>query len=377
MLTNIKNLKVALVHEELTQLGGAERVLDVLHEIFPKAPIFTLVWDRFKTQHKYDKLDVRPSFIQKLPFAIKNYKWYLGLMPLAVESFNLKNFDLIISDASALVKGVKTKEDQLHICYCHTPTRYLWTDTKDYLKTAPIPKILRPVMPLAIWFLRRWDLKAAQRPDFYIANSRNIANKIYKYYHRDSTVIYPPVETDKFHLSPKLADYFFMVARLEPYKKVDLVIQAFNQLPRLKLKIAGGGTKQEEFAKIAGSNISFIGRVSDTKLAELYAHARAFIFPQEEDFGITAVEAQAAGRPVVAFKKGGALESIIEGKTGEFFHPQTAEALVKVLKKFQSGKYNPKEVRAQALKFDKSLFKEKIKEYINSKLNNKILNQKS
>ena len=294
-----------------------------------------------------------------------------------IQSKKERNFDLIISDASALVKGVKTKEDQLHICYCHTPTRYLWTDTKDYLKTAPIPKILRPVMPLAIWFLRRWDLKAAQRPDFYIANSRNIANKIYKYYHRDSTVIYPPVETDKFHLSPKLADYFFMVARLEPYKKVDLVIQAFNQLPRLKLKIAGGGTKQEEFAKIAGSNISFIGRVSDTKLAELYAHARAFIFPQEEDFGITAVEAQAAGRPVVAFKKGGALESIIEGKTGEFFHPQTAEALVKVLKKFQSGKYNPKEVRAQALKFDKSLFKEKIKEYINSKLNNKILNQKS
>jgi len=365
---DIKNLKVALVHEELTQLGGAERVLDALLEIFPKVPVYTLVWDKDKTQHKYDKFDVRPSFIQKLPLAIKHYKWYLTLMPLAVESFKLDEFDLIISDASALIKGIKTSPKQLHICYCHTPTRYLWGETKDYLKTAPIPNFIKPLMPLVIWALRRWDLKAAKRPDFFLANSRNIANKIYKYYNRDSAVIYPPVETEKFKINPKLEDYFFMVARLEPYKKVDLVINAFNKLPRLKLKIAGGGTKKTEFEKIAGTNIEFLNRVTDEELAEIYAHARAFIFPQEEDFGITAVEAQAAGRPVIAFKKGGALETVIEGKTGEFFFPQNVEALIKVLKNFQSGKYNPKTIRAHAQKFDKRVFKEEILSYIKSRL---------
>lgn len=367
-MKDIKQLKVALVHEELTQLGGAERVLDALLEIFPKALIYTLVWDKEKTQHQYDKFEVHPSFIQKLPLAIKNYKWYLTLMPLAVESFNLKEFDLIISDASALIKGVKTRPDQLHICYCHTPTRYLWGETESYLKTAPIPKIVRPFMPIIIWFLRRWDLKASRRPDFYLANSKNIANKIKKYYNRDAAVIYPPVEAQNFSPSRRLSDYFFLVTRLEPYKKADLVIQAFNKLPRLKLKIAGSGTRAEELQNMAGQNTTFLGRVSDQELANLYAQARAFIFPQEEDFGITAVEAQAAGRPVIAFKKGGALESVVEGKTGEFFYPQTPEALAKVLAKFQSGKYDPKQIRAHALKFDKKVFKSQIISYIISKI---------
>lgn len=360
-------MKIALVHEELTQLGGAERVLDALLEIFPESPIYTLVWDKIKTQHKYDKFDVRPSFIQKLPFAVKYYKWYLPLMPAAVESLDLSSFDVIITDASALIKGIKTRPGQLHICYCHTPTRYLWGETEAYLKTAPIPKFLRPLMPIVIWFLRRWDLKASKRPDFYIANSKNIANKIYKYYHREATVIYPPVEAKNFNISSKLSDYFFLVTRLEPYKKADLVIKAFNKMPRLKLKIAGSGTRAQELQKMAGSNIEFLGLVSDQDLAQLFAQARAFIFSQEEDFGITALEAQAAGRPVIAFKKGGALETVIEGKTGEFFFPQTVEALTKVVIKFQSGKYDPKFIRAHALNFDKEVFKEKIKEYINNR----------
>lgn len=363
-----KNLRVALIHEELTQLGGAERVLDALLEIFPKAPIYTIVWDKERTQHRYDKFDIRPSFIQKLPFGVKKYKWYLGLMPLAIEYFNLKDFDIIISDASALIKGVKTKPEQLYICYCHTPTRYLWGETKEYLKTAPIPKFIRPFMPLVIWFLRRWDLKASHRPNFFLANSKNIANKIHKYYDREATVIYPPVEVDKFNISRSLSDYFLLVTRLEPYKKVDLVIMAFNKLPRLKLVIAGDGTQMEALQRIAGPNISFVGYMTGRPLVNLYIHARAFIFPQEEDFGITAVEAQAAGRPVIAFKKGGALESVVEGKTGEFFFPQTVAALIKVLKKFRSGKFNPTTIRAHAKNFDKEVFKEKIKEYINSKV---------
>lgn len=363
---DIKNLKVALVTEELTQLGGAERVLDALLEIFPKAPIYTLVYDQEKTQHKYDKFDVRPSFIQKLPFAIKKYKWYLTLMPAAVEAFDLSEFDLIISSSSALIKGVKTRKDQLHICYCHTPTRYLWGETDDYLKTAPVPSILKPLVKFVFRYLRKWDLKASKRPDFYIANAQNIKNKIKKYYNIDSTVIYPPVESDKFNIGQSIGDYFLITSRIEPYKKVDMVVEAFNQLG-LKLKVVGSGTKKDEIQKMAKENIQFTGRLSDDDLAKAYESCLGYIFPQEEDFGIVPIEAMSAGRPVIAYKKGGALETIIPGKTGEFFYPQTVEALVEVVKKFDAKKYDSNAIRAHALKFSKEVFKTKILEYIKYK----------
>lgn len=364
---NINNLKVAVVAEELTQLGGAERVLDAIMEMFPKAPIYTLVWDKEKTQHKYDKFDVRPSCIQKMPLGVKKYKWYLPFMPWAIERFNLKDFDLIISSSSALIKGVKTHKNQTHICYCHTPTRYLWSDTAEYLKTAPIPGMLKPLMPLVIKLLKKWDYKASQRPNFYIANARNIQAKIKKYYGRDSQVIYPPVEGQNFHIAQQLDDYYLLVARLEPYKKADLVMDAFNDSGK-RLKIVGSGSKREEWAKLAPSNITFTGRVSDKELANLYAKCLAFIFPQEEDFGITALEAQASGRPVIAYKKGGALESIIEGQTGEFFFPQSVKALKNSLSTFNPKKYDSKKIRAHALTFDKTIFKQKLMEYIKDKL---------
>ena len=364
---NLDNLKVAIVAEELTQLGGAERVLDALLEIFPQAPIYTLVWDKEKTQHKYDRFCVRPSFIQKLPFGIKKYKWYLPFMPAAVENFDLREFDLIISSSSALIKGVKTNKNQLHICYCHTPTRYLWSDVKDYLKTAPIPAIARPIMPLVVWLLRKWDLKASRRPDFFIANAENIKNKIKKYYDRDSVVIYPPVETDKFNIGKTLGDYFLITSRIEPYKKVEMVVEAFNNLG-LKLKVVGSGTKKDEIMAMAKSNVEFTGRISDEELAAAYEGCLAYIFPQEEDFGIVPVEAMSAGRPVIAYKKGGALETIVPGVTGEFFYPQTVEALSEPIKNFNVNKYNPQKIRDHALKFSKEVFKEKIKEYIISKL---------
>ncbi len=367
-MKDIKDLKIAIVVEELTQLGGAERVLDALLELFPKAPIYTLVWDKEKTQHRYDQFDVRPSFIQKLPFGIKKYKWYLPLMPMAVESFDLSEFDLIISSSSALIKGIETTKNQIHICYCHTPTRYLWSDVKDYLKTAPIPLVARPIMPLVISMLRKWDLKASKRPDFYIANAENIKQKIKKYYNRDSVVIYPPVDTDRFKISQNIQDYFLITSRIEPYKKVDLVVEAFNKLG-LKLKVVGSGTKKAEIAKMAGPNIEFTGRLSDEDLAKAYESCIAYLFPQEEDFGIVPVEAMSAGRPVIAYKKGGSLETVIEGKTGEFFYPQTVEALVSVVKNFDAQKYNSQFIRNHALKFSKHVFKAKILEYIKDKIN--------
>lgn len=367
MEKNLKNLKVAVVAEELTQLGGAEKVLDAIMEIFPKAPIYTLVWDKAKTQHLYDKFDVRPSFIQKMPWGVKKYKWYLPFYPAAIEAFDLSEFDLVISSSSALIKGVKTNQNQIHICYCHTPTRWLWADMKEYLKTAPIPAVIRPFMPLIVKILRKWDLKASKRPDFFIANSNNIRGKIKKYYSRDAVVIYPPVETDRFKISSSLGDYYLITGRIEPYKKVDLVVDAFN-INGKKLKVVGSGTRKAEIMAKAKPNIEFLGRLSDQELADAYSNALAFIFPPEEDFGIVPVEAMAAGRPAVAYGKGGVLETVVPGVTGEFFNPQTPQALVKTLQKFNPQKYDPQTIRRHAQKFDKEVFKRELSEYINSKL---------
>ncbi|MCL5407629.1 MAG: glycosyltransferase [Patescibacteria group bacterium] len=363
----IKNLKIAIVVEELTQLGGAERLLDYFLEELPKAPVYTIVWDKEKTLHRYDKFDIRTSFIQKLPFGIKHYKWYLALMPKAVESFKLADYDVVLSITSALVKGVKTNQNQLHVCYCNTPTRWLWTDSESYLKSAPIPFFARPIMPILISYLRKWDLKAAIRPDYFIANSENVRKRIKKYYNRDSVSIFVPVDCRNFSLSKEKGKYYLIVSRLEPYKKVEMVIEAFQKL-KLPLKIVGTGTKFESFKKSVGKNIQLVGRVSDEKLAQLYKDSIATIFPQEEDAGIVPLESMAAGRPVIAFRQGGAQETVIEGKTGVFFEKQTVEDLISAIKKFQKMKFDPQIIRSQAEKFDKELFKSKVFEYINSRL---------
>lgn len=360
----LKYKKTAIVTEELTQLGGAERVLDAVLEIFPKAPIYTLVYDKDKTNYHYDGFDVRTSFIQKMPWGIKKYKWYLALMSKAVESLDLKEYDVIFSITSALVKGVKTTNKQLHICYCNTPTRYLWTDP-DYVKTAPIPFFVRPFVPLIIKNLKKWDLKASSRPNYFIANSKNVRSRIKKYYQRNSKVIYPNVETEKFNnLKYPKKNYYLLVSRIEPYKKVDLVIEAFKKLTDKYLLIIGAGSKAKELNLKAPINIKFLGRLSDQELAKTYAQAHAFIFPQEEDFGITPIESMASGTPVIAYKKGGALETVIEGKTGEFFYPQTASALSEVIKNFRPKKYNRQNLLKQAAKFNTRVFKRQIIEYI-------------
>ena len=372
MNKNLQNLKVAIVAEELTQLGGAERVLDCFIEMFPKAPIYTIVWDDKKTAGKYAKKDIRTSFIQDLPFGTKKYKWYLPLMPKAVESFDLKNYDLVLSVTSALIKGVKTKKPTIHICYCNTPTRYLWFDSAEYIKNAPIPFFVRPLMPMVLSYLKKWDLKASKRPDFYIANSVNVQQRIKKYYHRDSFSIFPPVDAKFFMPNSKIrparsGKFYLLVSRIEPYKKVDLVISAFKKLG-LPLKIVGGGTRFEEYKNNATANIELVGRVSDEKLAKYFQNSIATIFPQEEDAGIVPLESMAVGRPVIAYGKGGVLESVIDKKTGIIFDEQTVEGLISAIKKFQKIKFNQRGIRSQAIKFDQSLFKKKVLAYINSRI---------
>lgn len=358
-------MKVALVHEFLNQIGGAEKVLHVFHTLFPRAPVFTIVYDPEETKGEFENLDIRTSFIQKIPLGIKRYKWYLSWMPAAIERFDLSKYDLVLSDSTAFAKGVITRPETLHICYCHTPTRYLWSDTHSYTEELKQPRIIKSFLPFVLNRIRGWDKLAADRVDKFIANSRFVASRIKKYYGRESTVIYPPVETEKIPFSnpQKLGNYYLIVSRLRPYKRVDLAIEAFNAL-QIPLKVIGTGEEYPKLRKMAKKNIEFLGPVSDQEKYNLLGKCIAFIHPQEEDFGISAVEAMAAGRPVIAYKSGGALETVKEGLTGEFFDDQIPWSLVDTIRDFKPEKYNPKTIREHALQFDTSIFKKKIKDFI-------------
>jgi len=358
-------MKVALIHDHLAQDGGAEKVLKALAEIFPDAPIYTLLYEKKNADRYFKNRRIETSIIQKLPGGVKHYQWYMPFMPMAVEFFDLHDYDLVISDASAFAKGVITAPHTLHICYCHTPTRYLWSDTHQYINELKYNKYFKKIISLVLNYVRLWDAAAADRVDKYIANSETVKRRIAKYYKADSIVIYPPVATDKFKISETVEDFFLIGGRLAPYKRVDIVIEAFKKMNK-KLKIFGDGVDMKRLKKIAGNaaNIEFLGRVSDEKMADLYGKCLAFINPQEEDFGITAVEAMASGRPVIAFAKGGAKETIIEGKTGMFFNSQTPESLIEAVNKFDGNNFNPNEIRARAERYGVERFKKEIKEFI-------------
>lgn len=360
-------MKIALAHEFITQWGGGEYVLKVLSEIWPDAPIHVIAYDPKITEEFLPGKSIVASFLQRFPGMPRRFKYYLAWMPGAVESFQFSDYDLVFSDSSAFAKGVITSGRTKHICYLHTPTRYLWSDRDSYLKTAPIPLpvVGRPIINRIIKRLQKWDLQASKRPDYLVANSAHIAARCEKYYHRKpDTILFPPVDCLRFKIG-KPDSYFLVVGRQEPYKRTDLAIEAANRLG-LHLKVVGGGTKLEALKAIAGPTVEFIGRVTDEELVNLYANCRAFIFPPLEDAGITPLEAMASGRPVIAYGAGGALESVISGKTGEFFDEQTVESLVSVLRKFESAKYDPKAIRAHAEQFSKEKFKKRIVEIVES-----------
>jgi len=380
-------MKIALVHDYLVQYGGAEKVLEALCEIFPEAPIYTLIYDE-NINSSFKGKNIKTSFLQKIPFARKHHRLFLALMPMAIERLDLSGFDLIISDSSSYAKGVKKRKGALHICYCHTPLRYAWDYTDKYIEESSYPKIVKYFLPHIINFVRRWDFKVAQRPDYFIANSKFIADKIKKYYKREAEVIYPPVEIVKSSTRPNDVsvrpdepfgrvgrelkvksggNYYLIVSRLMPYKRVDLAIEAFNDMG-LKLKIVGDGPDRRRLEKTAKANIEFLGSKPNNELASIYENCKAFIMPQEEDFGIAAVEAQMCGKPVIALASGGALESIIDGKTGIFFKNQTKEDLIAAVRKFNGLKFNEDEIKSHAQKFNKEEFKRKIKEFVDKKL---------
>jgi glycosyltransferase involved in cell wall biosynthesis len=366
-------MKVALIYDRVNKWGGAERVLLALHEIFPDAPLFTSVYDIEKAPWAKVFPKIIPSFLQNIP-VLRNYHEMLGwLTPIAYETFNFDEYNLVISITSEAAKGIITKPGTYHICYCLTPTRYLWSGFKEYINNPPkvlswIPFYKHLSQPF-LKYAKKWDKIAAKRPDCYIAISGTVQKRIKKYYKRESDIIYPPVEINKFKnqklnilnikRSFNTKKYYLLVSRLVPYKKVDLAIKAFNELG-YRLVIVGTGTEESYLRKIAKDNIEFRGFVDEEKLVELYQGAEAFIHPQEEDFGITAVEAQAAGVPVIAYKKGGVLDTVIENKTGVFFEKQTTTSLQKAITRFETLCFDKKLLIKNAQKFSKERFKKEF-----------------
>lgn len=356
-------MKVGLVHDHLIQEGGAERVLEVFQDMWPEAPTYTLLYDKSKLGVIFDKRDIRTSWLQSVPGALNHYQWFLPLMPSATESYDLTPYDVVLSNSSAMAKGIVTRSNTLHFCYCHTPTRYLWSDTHRYVEELKYSRMIKRLIPPVLTKLRTWDQIAAQRVDYYIANSKDVADRIKKYYRRDSIVIHPPVTTENFKVNDKVGDYFLTGGRLVTYKKFDLTIRAFNRLG-IKLKIFGHGPEENNLRSLAKSNIEFLGKVSPEQLADLYGSAIAFIHPQIEDFGITAVESMASGRPVIAFWGGGARETVVQNKTGVFFDEQSWEALADTIVRFKPENFSPSEIKLYAEQFGVERFKREIKNAI-------------
>jgi glycosyltransferase involved in cell wall biosynthesis len=361
-------MKVALIYDRINKFGGAERVLQTLSRIYPEAPIYTLVHNP-KTSSWTNSTKIIPTFFNRLKWLRTHHQLLAPFSALAFETLDLSEYDVIISITSESAKAVITKPNQLHICYCLTPTRYLWGNFKEY----PIPKIIKRYFQFA-------DKIYSTRPDHYLSISKEVKNRIKKYYHQDSEIIYPAIDFNfwKNHSSEVIGtgssdggipqDYYLLVSRLEPYKKVDLAIKAFNKLqgPTLKLKIVGIGSQKGKLKNLAKSNIEFLGMVNDLKLRDLYANAKALIFPQIEDFGLTPLEAQATGTPVIALNKAGAKETVIDKKTGILFNRQTTSSLIQIIKLFESGKHdiNKHNCQTNASKFDQDIFIKKFKNKI-------------
>jgi len=356
--------RLALVHDYLNQYGGAERVLEELHALFPDAPVYTSMYWPQKMSPIIRGIDVRTSFMQRLPLVTRKHQPFLLLYPLAFESFDLSGYDVVISNSSAFCKGVVTPPGTLHICYCLTPMRWVW-NYHAYIERERLGTAARLVLPAAISQLRAWDVATAQNVDRFVAISHTVASRVRKYYRRDAAVIYPPVNCSVFAPSRSgVGDYYLVVSRLIPYKRIDLAVDAFTRLG-LRLKIvSSGGRDLAALRARAGRNIEFCGNVSDFELKELYARCRGYVFPGEEDFGIAPLEANASGRPVIAFAGGGALDTVIDGQTGVLFHDQEVESLMAAVRRAEQIDWDADDLRAHAMSFDRTVFRSQLQQFV-------------
>lgn len=360
-------MKVAIVHDWFVTYAGAERVVEQLLELYPEADLFSTVDFLPEGQRDFIKnKKIHTTFIQHLPGARKHYRSYLPLMPLAIEQLDLSGYDLIISSSSCVSKGVITGPDQVHICMCYTPVRYAWDLQHQYLQEAGMTKGLKSwIARIILHYIRMWDLRTVNNVDHFIAISHYIERRIKKYYRRESTVIYPPVDVDKFELCEEKEDYYLTASRMVPYKKIKLIVEAFNEMPDKKLVVIGEGPEFAKTKAIAKDNITMMGYQPYEVLKEKMQHAKAFVFAAEEDFGITPIEAQACGTPVIAYGKGGALETIKENETGIFFYQQDVESVVDAVTRLESlSVIEPQKCRENAERFAIRRFKKETHEYI-------------
>jgi glycosyltransferase involved in cell wall biosynthesis len=373
-------LDVAIVCSWLNQYGGAERVLEVIHAMYPQAPVYTSIFWPQALPAAYREWDIRPSFLNRLPFIHQHHQWFLFFYPYAFESFDLSQYDLVLSVTSAFAHGITTRRKMLHICYCLTPARFLW-DYRTYVAREGF-RLAQWVLPPFVNQLRRWDRAAASRVDHFVAISEAVRQRINQSYGREAAVIYPPVDAQRGQPSPSArlrpspsarlrpsterGEYFLIISRLVPYKRIDLAVRAFSQLG-LPLWIIGDGRDRRALEAIAGPNVRFLGRLADEEARGYLERCRAFVFPGEEDFGIAPLEAQAAGRPVIAYARGGALETILEGKTGLFFREPTPQSLAEAVLGFQDDRFDPSVIREHALRFDRAVFQQRFGDFIREK----------
>ncbi len=358
--------KVAIVHDWLPLYGGAERVLEQILLIFPRADIFSMI-DAIPPEQRgfLQNKPVTTSFVQKLPGAKTRYRSYFPIMPLAVEQFDLSPYDLVISSSYSFAKGVLTGPDQRHLCYCHSPIRYAWDMQHQYLEQSGLSKGLKSIIVRCLLhYIRLWDYRTPAGVDAFAANSAYIARRIMKVYRREAEVIFPPVAVENFQLEERKEDFYLTASRMVPYKKIDLIAEAFSRLPEKKLIIIGDGPEMDRVRAKAGPNVELLGYRDNATLRSHLQRAKAFVFVAEEDFGIIPVEAQACGTPVIAFGRGGVAETVIPGKTGILFYEQSAESLAGAVRLFETGTFSPAEIRQQAEKFTAEVFREKFSDFV-------------
>jgi len=360
-------MKVAIIHYWLVNMRGGEKVVEAILDLFPDADIYTHVVDPEAISKKINNRVVGTTFIQKLPKARKYYQSYLPLMPYALEQLDLRAYDLIISSESGPAKGVITSPDALHICYCHSPMRYVWDMYHDYKENASWLK--RLLMPVLMHRLRLWDLASSFRVDYFVANSSFVQKRIQKYYHRNSEIIYPPVNVEEFNLAEKIADFYLVVGQLVAYKNTRLAVEAFNQNGK-KLVVIGAGEELNKLKLIAAENVSLLGYQDFEVIKYHYSHCKALIFPGVEDFGMVPVEAMASGRPVIALRKGGAIDTVLENVSGIFFEKPTIDALNEAVQEFEQSldKFKPEVIREHSLQFDKAKFIKKINHLVGTQI---------
>jgi glycosyltransferase involved in cell wall biosynthesis len=364
-------MKVAIVHYWLVGMRGGEKVIEALCEMYPRADIFTHVYVPEMVSETIRQHRVIPTFINSLPRAARMYKTYAPLMPLALEQLDLRGYDLIISSESGPSKGILAPPEALHVCYCHTPMRYIWNMYHDYRNSAGW--LTRRIMPPFAHYMRMWDVTSARRVDSFVANSATVAGRLRRYYGVDAVVINPPVDTDAFSpVAPsEIEDYYLMVGELVSYKRPDIAVQAFNKM-QLPLRVIGGGEMLDQIRRLAGPTVKVMGSQPFEVLKHHYARCRALIFPGEEDFGIVPVEAMASGRPVVAYGRGGALETVSAGVSGIFFERQTVEEISLAISQLARIDFNPAKIAARAKRFSKRIFVERMREHIEIRLTRPI-----